>query len=252
MSAVHHDWRVGWRDPYLVSALARHLFGYTLGRAHGGGGGCCRQSLSHGALHHDHPRTRPHHPRYRLPLLACVHAGRLRIVFLCRTHGRHGCLPQRRQRPWRHRRGLRCRRVTLGLGQFAFASIPSALIRAAIALLFAVPAAITGYHATLGLAHMPSAAWHESFSVVGAGCIGCTTFIHMAAMALPPALGQAISPEPAQPRLTGVPGRGVKPSLLGPGRWRRSGRSHSVYPRGERRGDLDRHRYHTPLIFGRA
>ena len=100
--------------------------------------------------------------------------------------------------------------VTLGLGQFAFASIPSALVRAAIALLFAVPAAIAGYHATLGLAHIavPSATWREIFSVAGAICIGCTAFIRMAAMALPPALGPATSPEPTQPRLTGATGQG--------------------------------------------
>ena len=106
--------------------------------------------------------------------------------------------------------GLVAGAVTLGLGQFAFASIPSALVRAAIALLFAVPAAIAGYHSTLGLAHIavPSAAWREIFSVVGAICIGCTAFIRMAAMAFPPALGPATSPEPTQPRLTGATGQG--------------------------------------------
>jgi hypothetical protein len=39
--------------------------------------------------------------------------------------------------------------VTLGAGQFAFAVAGSPLIRAAIALPFATPAAVAGYHATL-------------------------------------------------------------------------------------------------------
>jgi hypothetical protein len=44
--------------------------------------------------------------------------------------------------------------VTLGAGQFAFAVVGSPLIRAAIALLLATPAAVAGYHATLALAHI--------------------------------------------------------------------------------------------------
>ena len=43
--------------------------------------------------------------------------------------------------------------VTLVGGQIAVAAVRSSLIRGAIALLFAVPAAIAGYHATRGLAH---------------------------------------------------------------------------------------------------
>ena len=44
--------------------------------------------------------------------------------------------------------------VTLGAGQFAFSVAGSPLIRAAIALLFATPAAVAGYHASLALAHI--------------------------------------------------------------------------------------------------
>ena len=40
--------------------------------------------------------------------------------------------------------------ATLAIGQIAFATVRTPLIRAAIALLFAVPAAIAGYHATSG------------------------------------------------------------------------------------------------------
>ena len=44
--------------------------------------------------------------------------------------------------------------LTLIAAQIAFTTLRSPLIRAAIALLFAVPAAIAGYHAALGLAHI--------------------------------------------------------------------------------------------------
>ena len=44
--------------------------------------------------------------------------------------------------------------VLLALGQVAFATVRSPLIRAAIALLFAAPATVAGYHATLGVAHI--------------------------------------------------------------------------------------------------
>jgi hypothetical protein len=42
----------------------------------------------------------------------------------------------------------------LAIGQIAFATVRAPLIRAAIALLFAEPAAVAGYHATFGLAHI--------------------------------------------------------------------------------------------------
>ncbi len=44
--------------------------------------------------------------------------------------------------------------VTLTVGQIAFATIRSPLIRAAIGLIYAVPAAIAGYNGTLGFAQM--------------------------------------------------------------------------------------------------
>jgi hypothetical protein len=42
--------------------------------------------------------------------------------------------------------------VTLVIGQIAFLMSRCSVIRAAIALLFAIPAAVAGYHAALGLA----------------------------------------------------------------------------------------------------
>lgn len=57
--------------------------------------------------------------------------------------------------------------ATLIAGQLAFAATRSIIIRAAVALLFAVPASVAGYHATLGLAEicMPSQGWREAFAV---------------------------------------------------------------------------------------
>ena len=58
--------------------------------------------------------------------------------------------------------------ATLIAGQLAFAATRSIIIRAAVALLFAVPAAIAGYHATLGLAEIgvPSQSWREAFAAI--------------------------------------------------------------------------------------
>lgn len=51
--------------------------------------------------------------------------------------------------------------VTLTIGQIAFATVRSPLIRAAIGLIYAVPAATAGYHGTLDFAQMgiSSGAW---------------------------------------------------------------------------------------------
>jgi len=71
--------------------------------------------------------------------------------------------------------------ATLAIGQIAFATVRTPLVRAAIALLFAVPATIAGYHATLGLAHIgvPSEGWREAFAVVGAVLVGGTAWVRM-------------------------------------------------------------------------
>ena len=64
--------------------------------------------------------------------------------------------------------------ATLAIGQIVFATVRMPLLRAAIGLLYAVPASIAGYHATLGLAHIgvPSEGWRETFAVVGAILVG--------------------------------------------------------------------------------
>ena len=71
--------------------------------------------------------------------------------------------------------------ATLAIGQIAFATVRSPLLRAAIGLLYAVPATIGGYHAMLGLAHIgvPAEGWRAVFAVVGAILIAGTAWVRM-------------------------------------------------------------------------
>ena len=94
--------------------------------------------------------------------------------------------------------------ITLIAVQLAFALIPSLLIRAAVGLLFAVPAAVAGYHATLGLARIgvPSHGWREAFAIVGAILIGGTAWGRMALPANPLGTAKPSPPSSAQPLLT--------------------------------------------------
>lgn len=74
--------------------------------------------------------------------------------------------------------GAICGVVTLFVGQIAFATARSPLIRAAIATLFAAPAVVAGYHVALGLADIgaSSAIWREAFAVIGAIMVGGTAW----------------------------------------------------------------------------
>ena len=89
--------------------------------------------------------------------------------------------------------------VTLVAGQIAITAVRSSLIRAVIALLFAVPAAIAGYHATLGLAHIgvPAELWREALALIGAIIVGGTAWTRMMLLA-PPAAGERFPPGSAQ------------------------------------------------------
>ena len=95
--------------------------------------------------------------------------------------------------------GLIAGAVTLVVGQFAFATVSSPLIRAAIALLFAAPAAVAGYHATLGLAHIgvPSTGWQHAFAFVGAVIVGGTAWARITVLAAP-IVRRAVSAGPAR------------------------------------------------------
>jgi hypothetical protein len=105
--------------------------------------------------------------------------------------------------------GLIAGAVTLTAGQIAVAAFRSPVIRTAIALLFAVPAAMAGYHATLGLAQLglPAELWQQAFAVIGAVAVGATAWARMA-LPNPPDTGAgdvagARSPFPAAPAARG-------------------------------------------------
>jgi hypothetical protein len=78
--------------------------------------------------------------------------------------------------------------MTLVAAQFVFAIVGSPVLRAAIVISFAAPAAIAGFHAALAVAQLgvPSTSWREAFAIVGAMFVGGTALVRMAAMAPPP------------------------------------------------------------------
>jgi hypothetical protein len=84
--------------------------------------------------------------------------------------------------------------ATLAIVQIAFAIIRTPLIRAAIGLLYAVPAAIAGYHGTLGLDQIgvPPEAWREVFAVIGSVPIGGAAWVRMF-LFLPSTVGQGVA-----------------------------------------------------------
>ncbi len=71
--------------------------------------------------------------------------------------------------------------LVVGQGIFLFVRRP--VLRVAVALIFAVPAALAGYYATFGLSGltMTSDLWRQVFAVVGAGVIGLTAWTRLAA-----------------------------------------------------------------------
>lgn len=75
--------------------------------------------------------------------------------------------------------------VALVLGQTVFAAVRSPVLRGAIGVLYAAPAAFAGYHAVHGLVAIggPAAAWHELLSVAGAFVIGFVAYGRVAALA---------------------------------------------------------------------
>ena len=92
--------------------------------------------------------------------------------------------------------GLIASSVTLVLGQIAFTTLRSPLIRAVIALLFVVPAAVAGYHAALGLAHngIPADGWRETVAVAGAIIVAATAWERMVLSAPRPTPDKALPP----------------------------------------------------------
>jgi hypothetical protein len=71
--------------------------------------------------------------------------------------------------------------VVFVLGQFAFATARSPLLRVSIASLYTVPALVAGYQATLGLARIgtPSETWCQVFALTGALAVGVTAWVRL-------------------------------------------------------------------------
>ncbi|RWB28903.1 hypothetical protein [Mesorhizobium sp.] len=82
--------------------------------------------------------------------------------------------------------------VTFGLFQLLLLAARPAWIKLVIILAFVAPAAIAGYHATLGIVKltMPSDTWQLVFSIVGAAVVGVTAFMRLTMMVPPGPAGQ--------------------------------------------------------------
>ena len=83
--------------------------------------------------------------------------------------------------------GIAAGALTLAIGQTAFAIGRSPILRVAIAAVFAVPAAIAGYHVVLAMSRIgvPSLAWREVFACLGAVFIGGTAWTRLAVFSEP-------------------------------------------------------------------
>ena len=86
--------------------------------------------------------------------------------------------------------GLIAGALTLAAGQIAVAAFRSPAIRTAITIVFAVPAAMAGYHAALGLAQLgvPAELWQRAFALFGAVAVGATAWARLA-LWIPPDMG---------------------------------------------------------------
>ena len=73
--------------------------------------------------------------------------------------------------------------TTLVAGQFSFAHSRSTILRTMIAVAFALPAAVAGYHLALGLSAMgmPSNTWRHVFAIIGAAVVGSTAWARLVA-----------------------------------------------------------------------
>ncbi|TIS62680.1 hypothetical protein [Mesorhizobium sp.] len=83
--------------------------------------------------------------------------------------------------------GIAAAGATLAVGQITFTFVRPVGARLAVALLFAAPASVAGYHATHGLATLavPFLGWQNAFSIVGAIAVGIAAWVRLLAMAPP-------------------------------------------------------------------
>jgi hypothetical protein len=85
--------------------------------------------------------------------------------------------------------------LTFGLFQLILLVARPAWIKLLIVLAFVAPAAVAGYHATLGIVKltMPSDTWQLAFAIVGGVAVGITAFMRLTMMAPPGPAGQGIA-----------------------------------------------------------
>lgn len=77
--------------------------------------------------------------------------------------------------------------ATFGLFQFLLLVLRPAWLKFVVLALFVAPAAIAGYHATLGIVKLtiPSDIWQVIFASLGAIAVGTTAFMRLAMIAPP-------------------------------------------------------------------
>lgn len=95
----------------------------------------------------------------------------------------------------------------LALGRFLFAVVRAPILRVCIALVFAIPAAVAGYHSTLGIARIciPADTPNQILAFVGAVLVGATAWSRMA-MSTPSATGQGMEGGSPSPQLSSPAG----------------------------------------------
>lgn len=79
--------------------------------------------------------------------------------------------------------GLVAGAVTLVVGQVLFATVRAPALRSIIAILFAAPAALAGYHAVHGVTGIGDTAevWRQAFGVIAAAIIGFVAWSRVSA-----------------------------------------------------------------------
>jgi hypothetical protein len=96
--------------------------------------------------------------------------------------------------------GLIASSITLVGAQLFVSRVHSPLIRAAIALIFAVPAAVAGYHAALGLAQLgvPAESWQQVMALIGSIAVAATAWARIVLIAPPDAGGASLPASPVR------------------------------------------------------
>lgn len=85
--------------------------------------------------------------------------------------------------------------ATFGVFQLLLIILRPTWLKLPVALAFATPAAVAGYHATLGILRltMPSETWQVVFAVAGGIAFGITAFMRLTMMAAPRPAGRSVA-----------------------------------------------------------